>query len=393
MTHKDQQNIIVLIVAAGSASRFGASIPKQYAEIEGATVLHHTISAFLNCAAITHIQVVIQDGHQSFYQQSMIGLKNILPPVIGGSTRQGSVKNGLNALENFAKPHDIILIHDAARPCISQTEIESIIAAMQHEKAACLVVPVTETLRLADDNILGATIPRDHVMALQTPQAFRYGDIHAAHIEFADKNFTDDTALASAAGIAVTAVQGHRSNIKITHAEDMMFAQKLMAQATQYPRTAMGFDVHAFGDASATIRLGGIDIPHTHKLSGHSDADVVLHALTDALYGLIADGDIGSHFPPSNAAYKGMNSQVFLEDAVKAVRAKGTISHLDMTIICEAPKIGPHRDIMRTRIAEICGLKLSQVSIKATTTEQLGFTGRREGIAVQAVATGMFYDD
>ena len=217
--------------------------------------------------------------------------------------------------------------------------------------------------------------------------------IQKAHERFKGQNFTDDTGLVSEMGIAVKIVQGSPFNIKITMPEDMIMAERNLAPRPRVPRTGIGFDVHAFGDASPSIRIGGIDIPHTHKLKGHSDADVLLHAITDALYGAIADGDIGSHFPPSNPAYKGKDSSFFLEEAVKAVKSKdGKIIHIDSVIMCEAPKIGPHRELIQHRIADMIGLSPSRVSIKATTTEELGFTGRREGIAAQAIVTVMLPD-
>lgn len=389
MTEKTSDFFTLLVVAAGHGSRFGNDMPKQYQNVHGMPLLRHTLMAFLECPQLTNIQVIISKGHEVFFENAVTGLPKILPPVYGGDTRQESVANGLAALN---LPDDaIVMIHDAARPCITPAEITGLLGALKTHRAATLCAPASETLRHCHDHILEDVVDRSNVVNIQTPQAFRYGDITTAHKKFADGHFTDDTSLASAAGIKVAAVIGRRSNIKLTYSEDMAMIEKLLAPTLPTPRTAMGFDVHAFGESTSVIRIGGIDIPHTHKLAGHSDADVALHAITDAVYGLVADGDIGSHFPPSNNDFKNMDSAVFLEDAIGTLaKSSGKITFIDVTIICEAPKIGPHRDAMRARIAAICGVDKSMVSVKATTTEQLGFTGRREGIAAQAVVTGLF---
>lgn len=388
MTDKHQHKFAVIIVAGGTGTRFNADLPKQYAKIGKKTILRHTLDVFLSCPNLLAIQVVINETHGDLYSESIAGL-SILPPATGGNTRQQSVFNGLASLK--LNPDDIVLIHDAARPCLTPDYIQKLVDAVATHRAATLICPVSDTLRRHDENYLHEIVDRNGLVTVQTPQGFRYGDIMTAHQKHARGNFTDDTTLASAAGLPVAFVTGPRTNIKITHAEDIMLAEKLLTSSYPVPRTATGFDVHAFGDAASHIRIGGIDIPHTHKLAGHSDADVVLHAITDALYGLIADGDIGSHFPPGNNDYKGMDSAVFLKAAMEAVIAQGgRVTHIDTTVICESPKIGPHRDIIRTRIAAICDLDVKQISVKATTTEQLGFTGRREGIAAQAIVTGLF---
>jgi 2-C-methyl-D-erythritol 4-phosphate cytidylyltransferase/2-C-methyl-D-erythritol 2,4-cyclodiphosphate synthase len=383
----------VIIVAGGSGARFEDSLPKQYHKIHGTTVLHHTIEKFAQHPAVTQIQVVIAEGFEDLYNQSVSGIKKLLPPVIGGSTRQTSVYNAIAALSLNAD--DIVLIHDAARPCIETKSIDAILDILKTHPAASLATPVSDTLRKSDKGELADIVSRDGLYAMQTPQGFQFGVIKAAHEQFKNQNFTDDTSLVTEMGVPVAIVMGTRENIKITTPEDMMIATKYLSPSTVLiPRTGLGFDVHAFGDAATLIRIGGVDIPHTHKLKGHSDADVLLHAITDALYGTIADGDIGSHFPPSNMEYKGKDSAFFLEDAVKAVKSKGgRIVHIDSVIMCEAPKIGPHRAAIQKRVADIIGIAPSRVSVKATTTEELGFTGRREGIAAQAIVTVLLPDE
>jgi 2-C-methyl-D-erythritol 4-phosphate cytidylyltransferase/2-C-methyl-D-erythritol 2,4-cyclodiphosphate synthase len=382
----------VIIVAAGSGARFGDSLPKQYHKIHGLPVLRHTVQAFATHPDVTYIQVVIAEGFEDLYQDAVKGIGKMLPPVIGGSTRQESVYNALAHLSLNAD--DIIMIHDAARPCVTSKSIDDILNSLKTYSAASLAIQVSDTLRKSDKGEFTDIVSRDALYAMQTPQGFHFDIIKAAHIAFKNRNFTDDTALATAMDVPVQIVIGNRKNIKITTPEDIMLAEKYLSPAPLIPRTGLGFDVHAFGDAAPSIRIGGVDIPHTHKLKGHSDADVLLHAITDALYGTIADGDIGSHFPPNNPEYKGKDSAFFLEDAVNAVNAKGgRIVHIDSVIMCEAPKIGPHRTAIQKRVAEIVGITPTRVSIKATTTEELGFTGRREGIAAQAIVTVLLSDE
>lgn len=382
--------VTVVIVAAGRGTRFGADCPKQYQKIQGRTILRHTIEKFVAHPAINHIQVVIEDTFRDLYNHAVEGLPRILPPVIGGSTRQESVFNAISALK--LSDNDVVLIHDAARPCFSSSSIDDILDAMITCPAASLAIPASDTLRKTEGEFFSSLIPREGVFAMQTPQAFRFGLIKEAHYQFKGQNFTDDTALVSELGAQVKIITGEKQNIKITVQEDLILAEKFLAVPT-IPVSGLGFDVHAFGDMAEYIRIGGVDIPHTHKLKGHSDADVLLHAITDALYGAIAEGDIGSHFPPSNPAYKGKDSRFFLEHAVQSVKAKGgKIVHIDSVIMCEAPKIGPHREAIQNCVADIVGLPVSRVSVKATTTEELGFTGRREGIAAQAIVTILLPD-
>lgn len=383
----------VIIVAGGSGTRFGDTLPKQYHKIHGLPVLRHTIQKFSDHPAVQQIQVVIAEGFEDLYDEAVSGIKKLLPPVIGGTTRQASVYNALSALSLAA--HDIVLIHDAARPCVDVKSIHAILDILKTHPAASLATAVSDTLRHSDKGTFTDVVNRDGLYAMQTPQGFHFGVIRSAHEKYKGQNFTDDTSLVTEMDVPVSIVMGTHENIKITTPEDMMLATKYLSPSTQLiPRTGLGFDVHAFGDTADMIRIGGNDIPHTHKLKGHSDADVLLHAITDALYGTIADGDIGSHFPPSNPAYKGKDSAFFLEEAVKAVRAKGgRIVHIDSVIMCEAPKIGPHRASIQNRVADIIGIAPSRVSIKATTTEELGFTGRREGIAAQAIVTVLLPDE
>ena len=386
--HTQPPQFTVIIVAAGNGTRFGSDTPKQYLPLNGVSVISHSIKTFMSCTGLKNIHVVIHPDHIDRFNAATSGL-DISPPIIGGKDRQDSVRNALNQLD--LADNDIILIHDAARPCIRKEEIEKIVAALTEHRAVTLAGSVTETIRNKEDNLLGTTLDREQLVAIQTPQGFHFGDIKAAHNKFKDQAFTDDTSLLAANGQDSAYALGPRTNIKITTEEDFHMAEFILSgQNPQMPiiKTAIGFDVHAFGDVADHIRIGGIDIPHTHKLAGHSDADVVLHAITDALYGTIADGDIGSHFPPSDPAHKGKDSTIFLKEALAdVINQGGAINHVDVTVIGEAPKIGPHRDAMRQRIAEIMSLPLSRVSVKATTTEKLGFTGRKEGIATQAAVT------
>lgn len=373
----------VLIPAAGSGARTGLSVPKQYRKIAGKMVLRYTIEKFMGIQGLKSIRVIIDPAHAALYQEAVQGL-DLAAPVHGADTRKKSVYKGLSA---FSKTEDeeIVLIHDAARPFVSAQSVQSVVDAMKTAQAATLVSPVADTLVDPDYNRLD----RDRISSVQTPQAFRIGTLKSAHEKFEnDNSFTDDAGLIAAMGGKVTFVAGSHENFKITSAGDMAMAEKLLA-ASMETRTGFGYDVHAFDPAPAEkIRLGGIDIPYTKKLLGHSDADVILHALTDALLGTIGDGDIGQLFPPSDSQWKNADSEIFLAEAVRRVRAKGgTIIHTDITVIAEEPKIGPHREKMLARIASMLGLTPDRVGLKATTSEGLGFTGRKEGIVAQAVAT------
>lgn len=371
-------SIAALIVAAGQGVRSGGGVPKQYRRIGGKAVLAHAIDALARHPAIGSVQLVIGAGQEALHAEA-IGVRALPPPVTGGATRRDSVIAGLAATDA-----DIVLIHDAARPFLPAAVIDRLIAALDGSDGAVPALAVADTLAKGDA-LLGDSVPRDGLHRIQTPQAFRRVDILAAHRAWdTAREATDDAQVARAHGLSVAIVEGDRSLEKLTYAADFEAAEGRMAMIS---RTAMGFDVHGF-TAGDGVQLGGVRIAHDRALAGHSDADVALHALTDALLGTIAAGDIGSHFPPSDQRWKGADSAMFLAHARDLVAAAGGIvDFVDLTIICEAPKVGPHREAIRDRIASLLGLAASQVSVKATTTERLGFTGRREGIAAQAVAT------
>lgn len=383
MSKAPETAIHVLIPAAGCGVRSGAGRPKQYLALAGKTVLRHTLEKFIQIQGVKSIRVIIDPAHADMYAQSVAGL-DLPPPVPGAATRKQSVYNGLAALGE-ADENDIVLIHDAARPFVSAEAIHALLDAMQTAEAATLAAPIPDTLVHADYS----AIDRNEVRAIQTPQAFRLNVLKRAHEAFkGDDSFTDDAGLVAAQGHKIFFVDGPRDNFKITTAEDIRMAERLFTAQMQ-TRTGFGYDVHAFDPAPADkIRLGGVDIPHGRKLLGHSDADVILHALTDALLGTIGEGDIGQLFPPSDMQWKNADSALFLAEAVRRVQAcGGRIIHADITVIAEEPKIGPHRLGIQARIADLLGLPVNCIGIKATTSEGLGFTGRREGIVAQAVAT------
>ena len=370
------QRIVAIIVAAGTGVRAGGSVPKQFAQIAGRPMIGYSYDAFATHPAIADTIVVVAEGQQA----SVIAALGDAAIVVGGATRRESVTNGLAAVGDATH----VLIHDAARPFLSHTVIDSLVAALKTRDAAIPVLPVTDTL--ARGNVLlGDIVPRADLNRVQTPQAFAVEALRAAHAVWpVDEEATDDAQMVRRLGVGVALVQGSAMLEKVTHPEDFAAAEARVAYET---RTAMGFDVHRL-ETGEELWLGGVLIPHDKGLSGHSDADVALHALTDALLGTIAAGDIGTHFPPSDPQWKGADSAQFLQHAAKLIADKrGRIDFVDLTIMCEAPKIGPHRTAMTARIADLLGLTLDRVSVKATTTERLGFTGRGEGIAAQAVAT------
>ncbi|MCD7060993.1 bifunctional 2-C-methyl-D-erythritol 4-phosphate cytidylyltransferase/2-C-methyl-D-erythritol 2,4-cyclodiphosphate synthase [Pelagibacterium xiamenense] len=390
MSHLDR--IAVIIVAGGAGARAatqGDSLPKQYRPIVGRPLLARTIEAFLAMDRVSLVLPVIGSDHKTLYEALGLAHHKLLPPVVGGSTRQMSGLAGLDALEAAAP--DIVLIHDAARPFVSASLVDSVVTALADAEGAVPVTLVTDTIkRSVDGKTVGGTEDRTQLFAAQTPQGFRYRDILKAHrraVEFSD-GFTDDAAIAEWAGLRVVLSEGSTRNIKITLPGDFERAERMLSgDGLMETRVGAGYDVHAFEPGDAVV-LGNIAIPHTAKLKGHSDADVVLHALADAIYGALAEGDIGAHFPPSEAQWKGADSRIFLEHAVGRVLARrGRIVHLDATIVCERPKIGPHVTSIRHRIAQIAGIDAGRVAVKATTSERLGFTGREEGIAAHAVAT------
>ncbi len=377
--------VAALIVAAGSGSRHGGELPKQYQILGGRPLLRHSVEAFRSHPAIDRVRVVIGPGHEDLYDGA-VGDLPLEPPVRGGATRQASVQRGLDAFADA--PPRLVLIHDAARPLVDHAIIDRVIRALDRGQAAVAAVRVVDSLRRDP----GGPVDRDGLWQVQTPQGFDFAAIVAAHrAAMSDLNAgdpaTDDATLAERAGVEVALVDGAISNLKITRAGDLTTAEAFLAARLGDIRTGSGFDVHKFS-AGDHVMICGVRVPHSHALEGHSDADVGLHALTDAILGCVGQGDIGSHFPPTDPRWRGADSAVFLRHAVSLVReAGGVVTHLDVTIICERPKVGPHRAEMVARVAEIAGLRPGQVSVKATTTEGLGFTGRREGIAAQGLAT------
>jgi len=370
---------VALVVAAGSGSRAGGEAPKQYRMIGGRSLLAHAID-HLNHPEVDEVHVVIGSGQEEAYREA-IGNRALPSPILGGATRRDSVVNGLEAL---ARAGDVehVLIHDAARPFLSGAVIDRLLASLETNEGAVPALPVVDTLAKAN-GALGETVPRDDLVRVQTPQAFRFATIRGAHAAWPGGEATDDAQVARAAGLSVAIVEGDPALDKLTYEADFRRAEAAMLTT----RVGFGFDVHAFA-VGTELCLGGVLIPHDKGLAGHSDADVVLHALTDAVLGALGSGDIGDHFPPSDPQWRGAPSSLFLGHARALVeQAGGRIEHVDVTIICEAPRIGPYRDAIRARIADVLRLPLARTSIKATTTERLGFTGRGEGIAAQAVAT------
>jgi 2-C-methyl-D-erythritol 4-phosphate cytidylyltransferase/2-C-methyl-D-erythritol 2,4-cyclodiphosphate synthase len=371
-----------LLVAAGSGSRSGAEEPKQYREIGGRPLLRHALQS-LRHDRVDAIQVVIGPGQEEAYQRATKGL-SLPPPITGGATRQESVRRGLDALSQQGAPSRL-LVHDAARPFLPASVLDRLLDALDASPAAVPVLPVVDTLARASGG-LGETVARDQLVRVQTPQAFRFPELVEAHERWTGTDATDDAQMVRAAGFHVATVAGDPALEKITFEDDFSRAEAMLA-ARRVPRTGMGFDVHAFGPGDA-VWLGGIRVPHDRGLIGHSDADVLLHAITDALLGALGAGDIGQHFPPTDPRWRGAASAQFLEHAAGlADAAGGEILHVDATLICEAPRLGPHREAMRANIAALLRLPLGSISLKATTTERLGFTGRGEGIAAQAVVT------
>jgi 2-C-methyl-D-erythritol 4-phosphate cytidylyltransferase/2-C-methyl-D-erythritol 2,4-cyclodiphosphate synthase len=381
-------NVAAVVVAAGRGLRAGGDVPKQFRQVGGEVMLRRALFALADVPNLAIIQPVIHPEDRGRY--AMVGgHARILEPVFGGATRQASVRAGLEALA--ARQPDIVLVHDAARPFASPGLIARAIEAAQKTGAAVPALPVADTVKVVDaaGHVVN-TLDRASLRLVQTPQAFRYDALLAAHRRAAAEGreqFTDDAALAEWAGMTVSVFAGEPGNVKITSAEDFASVEAMQAAARGDVRTGSGIDVHAFGPGDH-VTLGGVRIPHGQALSGHSDADVVLHALVDAILGALAEGDIGVHFPPSDPQWRGASSDRFLAFAVERVKARGgLIAHLDVNVVCEAPRIGPHRDAMRVNIARLAGIDVTRVAVKATTSEGLGFTGRGEGIAALATAT------
>ena len=381
-------SVAAVVVAAGRGVRAGGSLPKQYRELAGEPVIRSSLALFSWHGQIGAVQAVIHPDDRPSYDAAAKGLR-LLAPVPGGATRQASVRAGLEALSG--RPPDIVLVHDAARPFCSAELVSRAIVACGETGAAIPALEVTDTIKRVDSGgHVAGTVDRAHLRAVQTPQAFKFSTLLEAHHRAAKEgrdDFTDDAALAEWAGIQVATFPGESGNVKLTTDEDFAKAEARRIASLADLRLGNGFDVHAFGDGDH-VWLGGIKIPHDRGLTGHSDADVALHALVDAILGALADGDIGKHFSPNDPRWRGAASDQFLKFAVERVSKRGgRIAHLDVTIVCEAPRIGPHRDAMRKRIAEIADMSIERVAVKATTSEQLGFTGRKEGIAAMATAT------
>ncbi|MFA5965473.1 MAG: bifunctional 2-C-methyl-D-erythritol 4-phosphate cytidylyltransferase/2-C-methyl-D-erythritol 2,4-cyclodiphosphate synthase [Sphingomonas sp.] len=371
--------IAALIVAAGQGVRSGSTLPKQFVPVAGKPMIAHSHAMLAGHPAVDRLLVAIGAGQEKLLGEALSDARY----VPGGATRRLSVLNGLEALAIDAP--DYVLIHDAARPFIPHAVVDRLIAALEHAPGAVPALPVADTL-VRGDVTLGVVVPRDRLHRVQTPQAFHFADILAAHRGWEGDEPTDDAQMLRAAGGAVALVEGDTMLEKITHPGDFADAEARHG-ATLVSRSASGYDVHRL-EAGEELWLGGVLIPHDKGLSGHSDADVALHAITDALLGTIAAGDIGMHFPPSDPQWRGADSGQFLQHAAGLVTAQGgIIDFIDLTLICEAPRIGPHRAAMQARIAALLQLPVSRISVKATTTEKLGFTGRGEGIAAQAVAT------
>lgn len=379
------KRVAAVVVAAGQGLRAGGSVPKQFAQWRGAPLVRHSVKRMAD-AGIAPIVVAIPENWRATAEESLAGISDVRL-VAGGATRQLSVRAALEALE--ADAPDLVLIHDAARPDLPESVIVALVEALTRHEAAIPVLPVVDSLVRGGDGMMLEPARREGLYRVQTPQAFRYPVILAAHRAWqGEAEAGDDAQVAVAAGHAVALVQGEERLRKVTFASDLRESDlQENAVTIRFPRTGSGFDVHRLVPGEE-LWLCGLRIDHTHGLSGHSDADVAIHALVDALLGSIAAGDIGDHFPPSDARWKGASSDRFLAHAAELVAQSGhAIAHVDVTIICEAPKIGPHKATMRARLAEILAIDIGRVSVKATTTERLGMTGRGEGIAAQAVAT------
>lgn len=375
---------IALVVAAGRGSRFGQAAPKQYTPLGGMALLRHSLLRLTAHPEIDAVRVVIHPDDEGAYAEATRSLE-LLPPVAGGETRQASVRLGLESLGPLEPER--VLIHDAARPFPPQEMVDRLLQALNEHAGAVPALPLVDTLKREIPKSLAVTGPaREGLWRVQTPQAFRFQAILAAHRAAAGGEETDDAAVAEKAGIAVALTPGSEENFKVTTREDLTRAEALLSSRLE-TRVGSGFDVHRFGEGTA-VTLCGVTIPHAQGLKGHSDADVGLHALTDAILGGLVEGDIGQHFPPSDDRWRGAASSTFLAHARMLVEARGgLIRHVDVTLICESPKIGPYRGAMRDHVARVLDIEAARVSIKATTTEGLGFTGRREGIAAQALAT------
>jgi 2-C-methyl-D-erythritol 4-phosphate cytidylyltransferase/2-C-methyl-D-erythritol 2,4-cyclodiphosphate synthase len=372
---------VALIVAAGRGHRFGGEMPKQYTQLDGAPVLRHTVMAFLSQPKIDHVRVVIHPDDMDLYEAATEGL-GLKTPIFGGEERQDSVRLGLQQIADDAP--DFVLIHDGARPYISADVISRVLDALGSAAGAIPTLPLTDTIKRVIDGKIVATEDRSELWRAQTPQGFRYSDILNAHLKLIGQSLSDDAAICEAVGLSVVRVDGDDTNVKITTLSDIQASDN--GEIFMETRSGIGFDVHRFADGDQVV-LCGVNIAHTHSLEGHSDADVALHAITDALLGAVGEDDIGHFFPPSDEQWRGVASDQFVSHAVQLINSKGgRIVNVDITLMCEAPKVGPYRLRMRERLAAILKISPSRVNVKATTTEKLGFIGRGEGIAAQAIA-------
>jgi len=370
--------IAAILVAAGSGSRFGAALPKQFSLLAGKPVIRWAAEAMA-----AHAPLLQPVGEAALIEPALAGLAH-LPVVPGGATRQDSVLAGLEALEPFAP--DVVLVHDAARPYVPDHTIPSLLAALENFEGAIPAVPVADTLKRAEGSVISATVPRAGLFRAQTPQAFSFETLLALHRRAMSPTATDDASLLEDAGHEIGLVGGSELNIKLTYPEDLTRLEQALTPASPVllPRVGTGFDVHIL-QAGRKLMLCGVEVPHNLGLAGHSDADVGIHALCDAIYGALAEGDIGRHFPPSENTWKDADSARFLRHAAERIAARGgRLVNADVTLICEQPKITPHAPAMRARLADLLGVSIDCISVKATTTEKLGFTGRGEGIAAQA---------
>ncbi|KDE20224.1 2-C-methyl-D-erythritol 2,4-cyclodiphosphate synthase [Acetobacter aceti 1023] len=378
--------VAAILLAAGTGSRYaattGCAIPKQYVLLAGQPVIRHAAQALL-----PHVTCIQPVGDPASLNEALEGLK-ILPPVAGGETRQASVRAGLEALDKLPESEkpDIVLVHDGARPYVTAQVISNVVSGLEQHPGAIPAVPVADTLKREKDGVIDGTVPRDHLYRAQTPQGFRFSLFLDLHRGAASISATDDAKLLEDAGFSVALVAGDEDNIKLTYEGDLVRLERLIGP-TLLPRVGLGYDVHAFEEGRPLI-LCGITVPHTKGLAGHSDADVGIHALCDAIYGALAEGDIGRHFPPSQNEWKNADSARFLVHAGQRIRERGgMLVNADLTLICERPKIGPHAEAMRKRLAELLEVDVDRISVKATTSERLGFTGREEGIACTATVS------
>jgi 2-C-methyl-D-erythritol 4-phosphate cytidylyltransferase / 2-C-methyl-D-erythritol 2,4-cyclodiphosphate synthase len=385
-------SVVAVIVAGGSGLRAGGGLPKQYQLVGGKPVIRWTLEAFLSHPLIEKVQAVIGFGHEELFAQATMGLSSLLAPVVGGGSRQDSCRAGIEACCDYAPQK--ILIHDAARPFLSAHLISNIIAELDHAQAVIPGLPVADTMKYAPSGMIEKTVDRASLWFVQTPQGFRYDQIRGAHRKALAEgmtSFTDDAAVAEYAGLKVQIVAGEQKNRKLTTAHDIHEADREHAahRFEDLPdvRIGQGIDFHVF-EKGSHVTLCGVQIPHTHKLKGHSDADVALHAVTDAILGAIGEADIGQHFPPSDKQWKGAASSIFVAKAVELLHARrGMLAHIDITILAEAPRIGPHLAAMKDSLSGMLGISIDRIGLKATTTEKMGAIGRKEGMSASAIAT------